>query len=296
MRCFSEVSRLYELRRPSDIRNPPLQNAHIHSLGILLAQLPHSIAPVSYLEIVVASADSSALADPGHLAGANIETHLEDGATALLVTSYHPCPAIVSNLIAHGASVHARRSDGVTSLIMSSNKGHLRNVELLLAAKADPNVAMRDGTTALHTATYKGHTQVVAALIAGKSDVQARCYDGVTALLMAAKSGLAGRDELVRLRCCRAIVRPQRTREPLPHNTSPPPQVRMLLEANADVDAPLRDGGTPLLAASYKGHTTVVRALLEHRATVDASRSDGLTALCQVRGWAISRSGNGRSC
>ena len=84
---------------------------------------------------------------------------MEDGATALLVASYHPCPKIVSNLLEHGASVHARRRDGVTSLIMASNRGHLENVDLLLGDNADVNVSMRDGTTALHTATYKGHTQ-----------------------------------------------------------------------------------------------------------------------------------------
>ena len=56
----------------------------------------------------------------------------------------------------------------------------------------------------------------------------------------------------------------------------------MLLTAQAEVDSPLRDGGTPLLAASYKGHAAVVGTLLEFRATVDACRADGLTALCQA--------------
>ena len=127
--------------------------------------------------------------------GVDIETGLEDGATALLVASYHPCPGIVAKLLQAGASVHAQRSDGVTSLIMASNRGHRSNVDLLLKARAEVNVAMRDGTTALHTATYKGHVQVVQALIAAGAAVQSRCYDGVTALLMAAKSG---REELVK--------------------------------------------------------------------------------------------------
>jgi len=48
------------------------------------------------------------------------------------------------------------------------------------------------------------------------------------------------------------------------------------------VDASLRDGGTPLLAAAYKGHHACVAALLQHRASVDASRLDGLTPLCQA--------------
>ena len=59
-------------------------------------------------------------------------------------------------------------------------------------------------------------------------------------------------------------------------------QVRMLLAAKAEVDAALRDGGTPLLAAAYKGHDACVAALLQHGAYVDAARADGLTPLCQA--------------
>lgn len=56
----------------------------------------------------------------------------------------------------------------------------------------------------------------------------------------------------------------------------------MLLQARAEVDSALRDGGTPLLAAAYKGHDGCVEALLQHRAMVDAARADGLTPLCQA--------------
>ena len=61
---------------------------------------------------------------------ADVETCLEDGASALLVASYHADPSIVSRLLVHGASVHASRADGVSALIMSSNRGHLPTVEV----------------------------------------------------------------------------------------------------------------------------------------------------------------------
>jgi len=57
---------------------------------------------------------------------------------------------------------------------------------------------------------------------------------------------------------------------------------RLLLNAGADARVTLRDGGTPLLAASYKGHYEMVRVLIEYGASVNASREDGLTPLCQA--------------
>ena len=55
--------------------------------------------------------------------------------------------------------------------------------------------------------------------------------------------------------------------------------VALLLSANASADSQLPDGGSPLLAASYKGHRAVVSRLLQAGALVNACRPDGLTAL-----------------
>jgi uncharacterized protein len=57
------------------------------------------------------------------------------------------------------------------------------------------------------------------------------------------------------------------------------PRVRVLLDANADLNARNSDGATALIVASQAGHADVVRALLAAKADVNARDNYGGTAL-----------------
>ncbi len=56
-------------------------------------------------------------------------------------------------------------------------------------------------------------------------------------------------------------------------------QVRQVLEQGIDVNATDEKGNTPLMLASYNGHTEVVRHLLEHEARIGVRNGEGRTAL-----------------
>jgi len=55
--------------------------------------------------------------------------------------------------------------------------------------------------------------------------------------------------------------------------------VKLLLEAKADVNAPYKEGITPLYIASELGHTEIVKLLLEAKADVNVADKNGATML-----------------
>ena len=55
--------------------------------------------------------------------------------------------------------------------------------------------------------------------------------------------------------------------------------VRQMLARGAYVEAPLEEGETPLIVASYPASPAITALLLQHKAQVNARRNDGATAL-----------------
>ena len=62
--------------------------------------------------------------------------------------------------------------------------------------------------------------------------------------------------------------------------------VRVLLAANADVDARSDKGAAPLMVGAENGHVDVVQASLGAKADVNAKAVDGFTALHLTHGFA----------
>ena len=98
----------------------------------------------------------------------------------------------VRALLATGADVDTPLGDGMTALHWAARHGDLRIARRLLAAGADREAVTRLGRhTPLHIAGRAGRAPVVAALLAAGADAEARTSAGAAPLHFAAQSGSA---------------------------------------------------------------------------------------------------------
>jgi ankyrin repeat protein len=130
-------------------------------------------------------------------------------------------------------------------------------VRRLLAAGADSNERNGDGATALMLAAHAGRLDMVKSLIAAGADVNATDERGWGALMQAAYNADLDRGF--------ADV------------------AQALIDAGANVEAPIGFGIRPLMLAAGYGETAVVETLLRAGADVLARNDGGYTALMMVK-------------
>ncbi|RYP23458.1 hypothetical protein DL767_008815 [Monosporascus sp. MG133] len=111
-----------------------------------------------------------------------------------------------------------------------------------------------DGETLLRWAAKGGHEAVVQQLLETGADVHARDKDARTALSYAAERG---HEAVVQL-----LLKSGQMSLRWAVETGDVEVVKLLLDRGADVAVANKDGWTPLIAASSKGHVDVVRLLL----------------------------------
>ena len=127
--------------------------------------------------------------------GANINSKIDNGRTALMVATCNRQNKIVELLIKNGADVNATENNGWTSLMMSANSNSFpcspEIVNILLKNGADPNVqTIKNGYTALMLAVMKRHKEVVKSLLAFNADPNITNYkNGATAIFYATLTG-----------------------------------------------------------------------------------------------------------
>ena len=143
------------------------------------------------------------------------------------------------------------------SLLDAVTAGDAVRVRALLAAGADCNARNGDGATVLMLAAYAGRLDLVEALIAAGADVNATDERGWGALMKAAYNADLDRGF--------ADV------------------AQALIDAGANVEAPIGYGVRPLMLAAGYGETAVVETLLRAGADVLARNEGGLTALMMVK-------------
>jgi quinoprotein dehydrogenase-associated probable ABC transporter substrate-binding protein len=155
----------------------------------------------------------------------------------------------VGYLVAHGAHADSQDGDGYTPLISAIRSGYVDVATYLVEHRADANLTDRSGWTPLMWATWGDNPALVTMLLAHHAKLDATDKDGLTPLGIAAQNGKVK-------------------------------ATRVLLDAGADVNAPIAKGGyTPLMLASISGSSELAAALIEHGAKVNVANPGGLTAL-----------------
>ena len=215
-------------------------------------------------------------------AKARVNTKTDDGRIPLLEAAAHTPEVraeLMPLLLDAKANVNVKRDDDVTALLLATAHGEVPMVEQLLELKANVNAQTHDGRTTLDTAhrrtklSPKARLRLITMLVAAKADVDTTDTTGVTALLVAVGddraryyasyhsdgSACTGSTPLLKaLRFCDSAV------------------AKLLLAANADVNATTSDGQTPLYLAS---DDATLQLLLDAKADANATTCDGRTCL-----------------
>ena len=145
----------------------------------------------------------------------------------------------------------------IDPLLVAILDGDADKVDLLLAAGTDCNAVDTDGVSALMHAAHMGNLAIVNKLIETGADVNWADASGWSALVKAAYNA--------------------------DRNCGFPEVVQALIDAGADVEAPLSYGVRPLMLAAAYGETAVVEVLLQAGVDVLARNHGGLTALMMVK-------------
>ena len=175
-----------------------------------------------------------------------------------------------------------------TPLILAASKGHTAAVRELLSARGiDINLAQDKGGTALFMAAQLGHVDIVNLLLEdGRINVNLATLDECTPLCIAAQHG---KEQVVRLLIRRPDIKVDARQFDLATPLFCAAQdsftgiVELLLRKGANVNLPLDDGVTPLIAAAKHGNTDVCRLLLrEPDIKVNQPSVSGVTALAHA--------------
>ncbi len=105
-------------------------------------------------------------------------------------------------LLDEGADVNTRLPDGWTALMCAAYNGHVDTIKVLIAYDADVNARGGHGWTALMVAVWNGHSEIAKALVGNGADVEARDENQKTVLMWAAQKG---NQEIVQLLLDRGV-------------------------------------------------------------------------------------------
>eukprot|EP00731_Ephydatia_muelleri_P014574 Em0008g294a len=159
----------------AQMQRTPLDLARQHGHGTVVEVLESIEMKKAELRAASRGGDTNrvlSLLDP--CKGISVNTHDEDGQTALHIISENGHTDTVVALLERGADINARDKDGQTALHISSKNGHTDTVVALLERGADINARDKFGQTALHISSKNGHTDTVVALLERGADINTR--------------------------------------------------------------------------------------------------------------------------
>ena len=241
-----------------------------------------------------------------------------DGSTALHWAAERDDLDMADQLIRAGARVTARTREGVTPLQLAATNGSATMIDRLLKAGADVNAPLSaGGDTALMMAARTGKTDAIRVLVEAGGNVNAKeSWGGTTALMWAVSEGHAdaarmligaGADVNARSNYVAAANgRGFEGRTPVGNRNDPKAEefasgwltpltlaaregdvemARVLVTANADVNAAAGDGKTALAVAIFNGNYDVASFLVDNKADVNKADAQRFTPLF----WSVDR-------
>ncbi|NXF94284.1 PP16A phosphatase, partial [Eubucco bourcierii] len=182
--------------------------------------------------------------------GVNPDLCNEDGLTALHQCCIDDAGAVVPVLLDAGADVNARDSELWTPLHAAATCGHLRLVQLLIQRGADLLATNSDGNMPYDLCEDEVTLDCLESAMAEQ---------GITQEKIEEARGATEREMIA--------------------------EIRQLVEAGADLDAPRGHGATLLHIAAANGYAEAAELLLEHRASVGSRDEDGWQPLHAAACW-----------
>ncbi|MBI4041400.1 MAG: ankyrin repeat domain-containing protein [Deltaproteobacteria bacterium] len=216
--------------------------------------------------------------------GENVNAQTKKGNTPLHLAAYFGNSDIAQALLDAGANVHAHNIDGNYPLHIASCHGHKAFVQVLIHKGVNVNLKNNHNETALLIAAHMQQPIVLKMLIAEHADVQAKAR-GVNALdwalenddeqsieaLLAAWATL----DVNKLYPCGHTPLFHAAKEGHIHALN-----TLIFQMNADVNVQdEKTGATPLHIAACEGHAAVVKVLVQANADINAQDKNGDTPL-----------------
>ncbi|ETW07966.1 hypothetical protein H310_02352 [Aphanomyces invadans] len=229
----------------------------------------------------------------------------------IIATTYSQRAELVDYMIDHGAWHECRDGRGLTPLLLASSLGHADCIRALLARAADrealttaqqdaiglatslnqieavaalleagfnPNTIIdpADGATLLHECAAHGYVEIARMLIARQAYVDAQDVDGNTPAIYAVFNQHSNvLTEILAAGAAPDIVNVA-TRSAMHWAIGHAEAIRLLAEADGDVNLRTKDSDTPLhLACASDDNIESTRVLLAYGASVDSKNSRG---------------------
>jgi len=204
----------------------------------------------------------------------DVNTSLDDGATALAWAVYRDNMEIVELLLLAGANVNIGNDIGVSPLMLATRNRNQTMVETLLKAGADPNAAMWSGETPLMTAARTGETAIVNVLLASRADINYQePRRNQSALMWAISFGHPDTAKVLIDRGANISATTIKLKEDGEYSP-------MILEGYAGTVEGVAQGGyTPLMFAARVGDMATVRQLVSKGADINAVSNEEGSAL-----------------
>jgi ankyrin repeat protein len=178
---------------------------------------------------------------------------------------------MVGFLISQGVDAHGVDRDGRTPFITACDQGRLGAARLLLEHMGPEALVHVDeeGCTALHSAAFGGHEELVTFLLSKGAYPNGSDVTGMTPFTWACRRGHVGVARLLLPHLGEEDLQEMKNEEgmtPLHEAVSEGHEemTAFLLSEGVYTDSRNDDGKTPLMLASVRGNTGMVRALVQH--------------------------------
>jgi uncharacterized protein len=221
-------------------------------------------------------------------ADANVSIRSKAGNTPLSIAAHRQRKEIVKVLIDAGADVNLRDKNGSTPLLKAiglidrpmaskllaeqmgfDESAKIKEIaQILIDANADVNISTNEGQTPLLAAARHEYKDIVQMLIDANADVNMPDKYGSTPLLTAIKQDMEQFFDRMKYGVDMSVI--EKNKKEI---------VRILIDADADVNLRDKDGNTSLLEAARQGDEDIAQLLIDANADVNICTTSGETPI-----------------